>query len=86
MGGALVQYHGFRQRGFHITAIYDQDAANWVALERPRRARRQTSRIRPQERSERHRHRRNAREAAQQVVDRLVRSGVKAILNFAPVP
>src|SRR5436190_47065 len=25
-------------------------------------------------------------EAAQQVVDRLVRSGVKAILNFAPVP
>src|SRR6267378_2449652 len=26
MGGALVQYHGFRQRGFHITAIYDQDA------------------------------------------------------------
>src|SRR5207237_3579187 len=25
-------------------------------------------------------------ESAQQVVDRLVRSGVKAILNFAPVP
>src|SRR5688572_19976417 len=24
MGGALVQYQGFRQRGFHITAIYDQ--------------------------------------------------------------
>src|SRR5258705_461994 len=36
-------------------------AQNRVALERPRRARRQTSRIRPQERSERHRHRRNAR-------------------------
>src|SRR6059036_4070394 len=26
MGGALVQYHGFKQRGFHITAIYDHDA------------------------------------------------------------
>src|SRR5213596_3063078 len=26
MGGALVQYQGFRQRGFHIAAIYDQDA------------------------------------------------------------
>src|ERR1700752_1570102 len=26
MGGALVQYQGFKQRGFHITAIYDQDA------------------------------------------------------------
>src|SRR5437762_9969558 len=26
MGGALVQYQGFKQRGFHITAIYDHDA------------------------------------------------------------
>src|SRR5260221_13224696 len=26
MGRALVQYHGFPQRGFHITAIYDQDS------------------------------------------------------------
>src|SRR5256712_11522639 len=26
IGGARVQYHGLRQRGFHITAIYDQDA------------------------------------------------------------
>src|SRR5712671_5996877 len=26
MGGALVQYQGFKQRGFNIAAIYDQDA------------------------------------------------------------
>src|SRR2546422_1568430 len=25
IGGALVQYPGFRQRGFHVTAIYDKD-------------------------------------------------------------
>src|SRR6267142_1252092 len=52
MGGALVQYHGFRQRGFHITAIYDQDA----------------------------------RKIGSRWNGRVVRSGVKAILNFAPVP
>src|SRR5437870_13416176 len=26
IGGALVQYQGFRQRGFHVTAIYDRAA------------------------------------------------------------
>src|SRR5206468_10399952 len=25
IGGALVQYPGFRQRGFHVAAIYDRD-------------------------------------------------------------
>src|SRR5690242_18967196 len=25
IGSALVQYPGFRQRGFHVTAIYDKD-------------------------------------------------------------
>src|SRR6266516_4738945 len=25
IGGALIQYPGFRQRGFHVTAIYDKD-------------------------------------------------------------
>src|SRR5947207_8596662 len=36
MGGALVQYQGVKQRGFHITAIYDHDArkvgARWKGL------------------------------------------------------
>ena len=45
MGGALVQYQGFKQRGFHITAIYDQDARKiGLALEWPRRPRRQAPR------------------------------------------
>src|SRR5712692_9636154 len=25
MGGALLQYPGFRERGFHVTTIYDKD-------------------------------------------------------------
>jgi len=87
MGGALVQYHGFRQRGFHITAIYDQDArkigSRWNGLV-----------VRDVKHLESDLKKdpsdiaivATPAEAAQQVVDRLVRSGVKAILNFAPVP
>ena len=87
MGGALVQYHGFRQRGFHITAIYDQDArkigSRWNCLV-----------VRDVKHLESDLKKdpsdiaivATPAEAAQQVVDRLVRSGVKAILNFAPVP
>src|SRR5712664_968526 len=87
MGGALVQYHGFRQRGFHITAIYDQDArkigSRWNGLV-----------VRDVKHLEADLKKdpsdiaivATPAESAQQVVDRLVRSGVKAILNFAPVP
>jgi redox-sensing transcriptional repressor len=25
IGTALAQYRGFRQRGFHVTAVYDRD-------------------------------------------------------------
>jgi redox-sensing transcriptional repressor len=87
MGGALVQYQGFRQRGFHIAAIYDQDArkigSRWNGLV---------------VRDVKHLEADLKKEpsdiaivvtpgaAAQEVVDRLVRCGVKAILNFAPVP
>jgi len=57
--------------GFHITAIYDQDArkigSRWNAWSCA------TSSIskRPQERPERHRHRRDARRVGATVVDRL---------------
>src|SRR5438105_918158 len=85
IGGALVQYPGFRQRGFHVTAIYDKDpkkiGSRWNGLV---------------VRDVRHLEADLAREpidiasvvtppaAAEDVVDRLVRAGVKAILNFAP--
>lgn len=86
MGGALAQYRGFHQRGFHISMIFDQDpkkvGARWNGL---------------QIRDVRHLESdlkkdpidiaivATPAEAAQQVVDKLVQAGVKAILNFAPV-
>jgi redox-sensing transcriptional repressor len=87
MGGALVQYQGFKQRGFHITSIYDQDqrkiGSRWNGLI-----------IRDVRHIEGDLKKETVdiaivatpAESAQLVVDRLVKSGVKAILNFAPVP
>ncbi|HXM39226.1 MAG TPA: redox-sensing transcriptional repressor Rex [Gemmatimonadales bacterium] len=87
MGGALVQYQGFKQRGFQITAIYDQDArkigSRWNGLV-----------VRDVKYLEADLKKEpvdiaivaTPAESAQHVVDRLVKTGVKAILNFAPVP
>jgi len=86
IGSALVQYRGFRQRGFDIVAIFDQDpekiGRQWNGLpildvstlekEVVRLSIDMAVLVTPAE-------------AAQQVADRLVRLGVKAILNFAPV-
>lgn len=86
IGSALVQHRGFRQRGFDIVAIYDADPAKvgrqWNGLtvqhidtleaELARRTVDMAVLVTPAE-------------AAQAVTDRLVRAGVKAILNFAPV-
>ena len=86
IGSALVQYRGFRQRGFDIVAIYDVDPAKvgkqWNGLtiqhidtldaELVRRPVDMAVLVTPAE-------------AAQGVAERLIRAGVKAILNFAPV-
>src|SRR6266478_3389792 len=79
IGGALVQYPGFRQRGFHVTAIYDKDAkkvgTRWNGVVERDLQREPTDiaiLVTPAD-------------AAQEVADRLVHAGVKAILNFAPV-
>jgi redox-sensing transcriptional repressor len=85
IGSALVQYRGFRQRGFDIVAIYDVDPAKvgrqWNGLtvqhidtleaELARRPVDMAVLVTPAE-------------AAQDVAERLIRAGVKAILNFAP--
>ena len=86
IGSALVQYGGFGERGFDFAAIYDNDPAKigsrWNGL---------TVRdVGQLERDLRHDRADIAAlvtpaEAAQAVADRLVRSGVSAILNFAPV-
>jgi redox-sensing transcriptional repressor len=86
IGSALFQYPGFRQRGFHVKAIYDKDPKkigsgwNGLVVKDVRHIESDLARestdiaivVTPAE-------------AAQEVVDRLVRAGVKAILNFAPL-
>ncbi len=86
IGGALVQYPGFRQRGFNVAAIYDSDPAkvgsrwNGLVVKDVSHLEADLKRepgdiailVTPAD-------------AAQDVADRLVRAGVKAILNFAPV-
>src|SRR5712691_7394242 len=87
MGGALVQYHGFRQRGFNIVAIYDKDprkvGSRWNGL-----VVRDVRQLEPDLRQDQTDIAIvvTPADAAQEVVDRLVKGGVKAILNFAPVP
>ena len=86
VGAALMHYPGFAERGFSVGAIYDRDprkiGSRWNGL---------------LIRDVRHLERDLRREptdiaivvipatAAQQVAERLVSAGVKAILNFAPV-
>ena len=86
IGSALVQYRGFKQRGFDIVAIFDSDPAKigrqWNGLtvldiaslekELARHPLDMAVLVVPAE-------------VAQAVTDRLVALRVKAILNFAPV-
>jgi redox-sensing transcriptional repressor len=86
IGTALAQYRGFRQRGFRVVAVYDRDAkkvgTQWDSLT-----------VRDMESLERDiatEHPDIAvlttpADEAQAVVDRLVRAGIRALLNFAPI-
>ncbi len=86
IGTALAQYRGFRQRGFRVSAVYDRDpkkiGTKWDSL---------TVRDMAQlERDIAKEHPDIAvlttpAEEAQTVVDRLVASGMRALLNFAPI-
>ena len=86
VGSALVQYRGFQQRGFDIVAIFDVDPAKighqWngltvldidtLELELGRHPIDMAVLV-------------TSADAAQSLTDRLVRLGVRALLNFAPV-
>jgi redox-sensing transcriptional repressor len=86
LGTALAQYHGFSQRGFHVTAVYDTDSrkigSRWGSLV-----------VRDFSTAERDIAREQPDIAvlavpgseAQGAAERLVKAGLKAILNFAPV-
>ncbi|HEY6784136.1 MAG TPA: redox-sensing transcriptional repressor Rex [Gemmatimonadales bacterium] len=86
IGGALIHYEGFRRRGFEVSAIYDRDPkkigsrSNGLVVRDVKQLEADLKReptdigivVTPGD-------------AAQEVADRLVRAGVKALLNFAPV-
>src|SRR5215216_5188492 len=85
IGAALAQYRGFRQRGFNILAAYDNSPdkigkkLEGIPVRDIAQLERDIDRDKPDivvltVPSE----------EAQQVVDRVVQAGVKAILNFAP--
>ena len=85
IGAALTQYRGFRQRGFNILAAYDNT---------PEKIGKKLEGIQVRDIGQLERDiQRDSpdivvltvpSEEAQQVVDRVVRVGIKAILNFAP--
>ena len=85
IGAALTQYRGFRQRGFNILAAYDNN---------PEKIGKKLEGIPVRDIAQLERDiQRDSpdivvltvpSEEAQQVVDRVVKVGIKAILNFAP--
>lgn len=86
IGSALIQYRGFRQRGFDVVAVFDvapeKIGQQWegltvrsiAELEREVTANPVDIAVLV-----------TPAEAAQSVADRLVKLGLKAILNFAPL-
>ena len=86
IGTALAQYKGFWQRGFRVIAVYDRDprkiGTKWDSLS-----------VRDMESIERDVTKEKPdiavlttpAEEAQKVVDLLVRAGIRAVLNFAPI-
>ena len=86
IGTALAQYKGFRQRGFRVIAVYDRDpkkvGTKWDSL-----TVRDMSTIEKDVTKEQPDIAvlTTPAEEAQNVVDLLVRAGIRAVLNFAPI-
>ncbi len=86
LGSALLAYPGFRQRGFNIVAVFDNDLCKigkrWEDIviqdmsELPRTVKEQNIRIGIVS---------ALAQVSQEIVDMFVSCGVRAILNFAPV-
>ncbi len=87
IGAALAQYRGFATRGFKVVGVYDSDPArvglklDGVVVRADADLEKDVAKLKPQ----------IAvlcvpAEAAQPLVDRVTKAGVKAVLNFAPAP
>jgi len=86
IGAALAQYRGFRQRGYDIIAVYDSNPEK-IGRTLEEIEIRDMARFEADVAAE---HPEIAviaipGEGAQEVLDRVVRAGIKAVLNFAPV-
>jgi redox-sensing transcriptional repressor len=86
IGAALAQYRGFRQRGYNIVAVYDSNpdkigrSLEGIEIRDMARFEADIAAERPE----------IAvivipGEGAQEVLDLIVRTGIKAVLNFAPI-
>lgn len=87
IGSALAQYRGFSSRGFRVVGVYDRDPARvgqkleGQTIRAEADLERDIAKLKPQ----------IAvlcvpSEAAQSLADRVTKAGIRAILNFAPVP
>jgi redox-sensing transcriptional repressor len=87
IGAALAQYRGFRDRGFRVVGIYDNDQTrigtqlDSVTVRDQRELDSDVAKLKPD----------IAliavpSEAAQALVDRVTKAGVRGVLNFAPSP
>ncbi|HKP16372.1 MAG TPA: redox-sensing transcriptional repressor Rex [Gemmatimonadaceae bacterium] len=86
IGAALAQYRGFRQRGYNIVAAYDSNREK-IGRSLEGIEIRDMARFESDIATERPEIAVIAipAEGAQEVLDRIVRTGIKAVLNFAPV-
>ncbi len=87
IGAALAQYRGFTERGFKVAGVYDADRSKVgtkfgdITVRPDSEFEKDIAKLRPQ----------IAvlcvpPEAAQPLVDRVAKAGIRAILNFASVP
>ena len=87
IGAALAQYRGFSSRGFRVVGVYDRDPArigqrlDGLTIRAERDLERDIVKLKAQ----------IAvlcvpSEAAQALLDRVTKAGIRAVLNFAPAP
>jgi len=86
MGHALARYNGFTNRGFHVTMVFDNDPnkigqkvgefeifSTAVMIEKIKQQKLKIAVLT------------TPASAAQEIADQLVKAGIKAILNYAPI-
>jgi redox-sensing transcriptional repressor len=86
MGHALARYNGFTNRGFHVVMVFDNDPNKvgqkvgefeiFSTAVMPEKLRQQKIKLVVLT---------TPASAAQEIADQLVKAGVKAILNYAPI-